>query len=180
MFKVFIRLLLVIATGLLILHWIGSLLPRSFDFRVERQIAASPAEIYPLISDLKRWPEWTGWNAAENPALKIETGPVTAGAGASQSWSDLRGDGKLWLTSATPDQSIEYQYRFAGRPEIANQIRLVASERGTGITWSSQGRLPSGSFFGYFRGVFVAGMQRDYNLCLDRLEKRVLETRAGQ
>lgn len=173
MLNIFLRLIAVIVAGLLVLALIGSLLPRNFDFRIERVVQAPAGKIYPQVADLKRWPDWTEWNTREKSFLKIELGPITEGEGASQTWSELRGDGKLWLTRAVPDQEICYQVRFGVFPEITNRIVLEPAGEGTKVTWTSQGRLPGGPFYGYFRGIFVAGLQREYNRCLERLEQQL-------
>ncbi len=171
MLKVLLRLVLVLLVLGGILALVGSLLPHDFDVRTVRQVNAPPAAIFPVISDLRRWSEWTAWDDKGKPWLKIQFGPDTEGAGASQTWTDPRGSGKLWLTGTVLNESIEYQTRFGRFPEITNRISLQPNQSGTEVVWTSSGRLPSGPFYGFFRGFFCEGLRREYDSSLEKLEK---------
>lgn len=171
MFRIFVRLLLVIAAIIAVILAIGACLPRSFDVAVERNIAAAPEAVFAEISDLRNWSRWTAWNPAANPHLQIEYGPRTSGPGASQSWSDPRGSGKVWITGVEEGRKLVYQSRFGRFPEMTSQIEITPREHGSRVRWTSRGRLPGGAFYGYFRGIFAAGLQREYNSNLTALEQ---------
>ena len=86
----------------------------------------------------------------------------------------VRGDGKLWFTNQKADQRIDYRMRFANFPEMEASIVLEPNEGGTLVKWSSEGVLPSGPFYGFFRHGFVSGMTRQYEQSLGKL-KAVVE-----
>lgn len=145
---------------------IGSLLPHGYSFSATQQIAATPNEVYAQIDSLPDWKSWSQWDPDS-----IEDLTVTYGAdGKSQRWTDVRGDGKLWFTEQKPDERIDYRLRFANFPEMEASIVLQPNEGGTLVTWSSEGVLPAGPFYGYFRHVFVSGMTRQYSHSLEKLK----------
>lgn len=148
---------------------IGSLLPHGYSLSASREISASPAEVYAQIDSTPKWKSWSQWDPDT-----IENLTVSYGAdGKSQRWSDVRGDGKLWFTDQKADQRIDYRMRFANFPEMDASIILEPSSSGTLVTWNSEGVLPSGPFYGYFRHVFVSGMTRQYEQSLGKLKSVV-------
>ena len=168
--KYWIRLLALVGCVILFFAVIGSLLPHGYSFSATQQINATPAEVYAQIDSLPDWKSWSQWDPDS-----IDDLTVTYGAdGKSQRWTDVRGDGKLWLTDQKADQRIDYRMRFADFPEMEASIVLEPRNDGTLVTWNSDGVLPSGPFYGYFRHVFVGGMTRQYEHSLGKL-KRVVE-----
>jgi len=144
---------------------IGSLLPHGYSLSASREFSASPAEVYAQIDSTPKWKSWSQWDSDT-----IEDLTVSYGAdGKSQRWTDVRGDGKLWFTDQKADQRIDYRMRFANFPEMDASIILEPKNGGTLVTWTSDGVLPSGPFYGYFRHVFVSGMTRQYQQSLDKL-----------
>jgi len=171
MLRLLFRLLLVIAAIVGIFAVIGSLLPH--DYRVEARctINAKGSVVFPWVNDLGRWPEWTNWSPKLNPHLKVELGPVTQGEGASQTWSDPRGSGKLWIRESVPDRFVVYEYEFGNFPRSTNSVELVPQNEGVEVVWISAGKLPPGPFYGFFRAIFRVGLQREYDSCLLRLKE---------
>ena len=164
-----IRLLALVACVVMFFAIIGSLLPHGYSLSASREISASPAEVYAQIDSTPKWKSWSQWDPDT-----IENLTVSYGAdGKSQRWSDVRGDGKLWFTDQKADQRIDYRMRFANFPEMDASIILEPSSSGTLVTWNSEGVLPSGPFYGYFRHVFVSGMTRQYEQSLGKLKSVV-------
>lgn len=170
MFRILIRILLVIGGAALLLALVGWALPRGFSVSVERQLAASPAKAFATVNDLKSWPQWTAWDPKTNPYLKVEPGPVSAGEGASQTWTDPRGTGKLWFTAVAADARIDYRVRFGEFPEMDCRFEFFPEGENCKVRWSSHGRLPGGPFYGFFRGAFRTGLEREYTDSLNRLD----------
>ncbi len=170
MLRVLFRLFLVIAVIVGIMAVIGSFLPH--DYRVEARcvIDAKNSEVFPYINDLSRWPEWTNWSPKQNPHLKVELGKITAGEGASQTWSDPRGTGKLWIREVVNGQTVFYEYEFGNFPRSRNRVEIFPSNDGIEVIWISTGTLPSGPFYGFFRSFFCEGLRREYDSCLKRLK----------
>lgn len=168
--KYWIRLLALVLFIVLIFAIIGSLLPHGYSLQTSREIEASPMEVYEQLESLPKWKSWSQWNPETVKSLTIEYGAD----GKSQRWSDVRGEGKLWFTDEKENERIEYLMRFANFPEMKSSVVLEAQGDKTRVTWSSEGVLPSGPFYGFFRHIFVSGMTTQYNQSLDRL-KAVVE-----
>ncbi len=169
--KYWIRLLALVGCVILIFAVIGSLLPHGYSLSATAQIEATPAEVYRQIDSISDWKAWSQWD----PDL-IEDLTVNYGAdGKSQTWTDVRGDGKLWFTNQQANERIDYQLRFSNFPEMTSSIVLTPSVDGTKVTWSSEGVLPSGPFYGFFRHIFESGMTRQYEQGLGKL-KGVVES----
>ena len=176
MAKYYFRLALLVGTIVGIFIIVGSLLPRSYSFTSEIEIADGPEKIFPMINSLQNWQQWSRqWNPDEIESLEIHYNGKPAGVGAAQSWTDVRGSGKLWITESTADQSIEYEMTFANFPKMTSQIELFPENSMTRVKWSSQGTLPGGPFYGYFAAFFSSQMQSEYRSSLEKL-KSVVES----
>lgn len=148
---------------------IGFFLPHGYSFSAQTTVAASPEDVYARIDSLPKWKSWSQWNPDKIESLKIEYGPD----GTSQSWSDVRGSGKLWFTDQLQNEQVSYKLRFANFPEMESTIKLEPFNDQTKVIWSSKGKLPSSPFYGFFRGVYVNGMQMQYQQSLDLLKSEV-------
>lgn len=176
MMKYWFRLLLLVSAILAFFAVIGSLLPRNYDFETRIEINATADKIFPQVNTIANWKNWTQWNPAEIPGLTVQYSGAESGKGATQSWTDVRGKGKLWITNSIPGKSIEYEMLFANFPNMDSQIELVdnGAEKTT-VRWSSRGRLPAGPFYGFFAPFFPTQMRNQYDLSLNKL-KALVET----
>ncbi len=176
MLKYYFRLLLLVGAIIGIFAVIGSLIPRSYDFSTQMEMSAPPEAIFPKINSLREWQDWSmQFNPALIDDLEIEYNGEQAGKGAAQSWMDIRGKGKLWITQSEPNSRIEYETKFANFPKMSSQIELQAAEGKTLVKWKSQGKLPGGPFYGYFGSFFSTQMENEYNKSLQKL-KSVVES----
>lgn len=171
MAKYYFRLVLLVGAIIGFFAIVGSLLPRSYSFTSEIEIAEEPAKLFPMINSLQNWQQWSRqWNPNEIESLEIQYNGNPAGVGAAQTWTDIRGSGKLWITESTADQSIKYEMTFANFPKMTSQIELVPAGSMTRVKWSSQGKLPGGPFYGYFAAFFSAQMKSEYERSLKELK----------
>ena len=169
--KYWIRLLALVGCVILFFALIGSLLPHDYALSAKTAINASPAEVYAHLESLPDWKAWSQWNPDAIEDLTVEYGAD----GKSQKWTDVRGNGKLWITDQQANERIDYQMRFANFPEMTSSIILTPEGDGTSVAWQSDGVLPSGPFYGFFRRVFVSGMTRQYETSLEKLKGVVEE-----
>ncbi|MEM7784516.1 MAG: hypothetical protein AAF623_14295, partial [Planctomycetota bacterium] len=110
MAKYYFRLALLVGSIIGFFWLIGSLLPRGYDFETEIDIVGPPEIIFPKLNTLKQWSTWSKqWNPKEIDSLQISYNDQPAGVGAGQTWSDIRGRGKLWITKSQPNDLIEYE-----------------------------------------------------------------------
>ncbi|MFT5300995.1 MAG: hypothetical protein ACI87E_000628 [Mariniblastus sp.] len=180
MAKYYFRLVLLVATIIGFFALVGSLLPRSYSFTSEIEVAASPEQIFPQINSLPNWQNWSRqWNPTEIEGLEISYNNVKSGAGAAQSWTDIRGKGKLWITVSEADEAIQYEMEFAGFPKMSSSIELtVAADDKTTVRWTSDGKLPGGPFYGYFGSFFSGQMKSQYGMSLEKLKSLVESSQA--
>ena len=75
---------------------------------------------------MKAWAKWSPWSPNQIEGLKVEYSGTPSGVGSAQSWTDQRGDGKLWIVESVPNQRVGYRMEFAGFPEMASSIELAA------------------------------------------------------
>lgn len=169
MAKILIRLAAVIVGFAVVVAIVGNFLPRSYDFQVTRQIQADPAIVFSMINELPNWQQWSNWNPERVEDLKIQYGPVKAGQGAVQTWTDARDSGKLWITESVENRLVEYRLKFGSFPEMQSRIQLQPNDNGTLVSWSSQGQLPAGPFYGYSAILFPKQMSYQYQDNLKRL-----------
>lgn len=149
---------------------IGMLLPHGYQTSAEVVIDAPPGKVFSYLNRLDRWPEWSQWATSKDSMFTVEYGPQVEGVGAVQTWKEPRGTGKLWVTGSDPDRSLEYVVEFGDFPRMTSRFELEPVESGTRLRWSSEGRLPSGPFYGWLRMAFVNGMKSQYQQALNKLD----------
>ncbi len=170
MSSILARVLTVLFSLAAVLVTIGFFLPR--DYRIESQVTinAPPETVFPMINSLPNWQAWSTWNEEKVESLKIEYGEKKSGEGAVQTWTDARGSGKLWITHSDFPSVITYQMTFGDFPEQSSRMELTPVPQGTELRWSSEGRLPSGPFYGYGALLFPRQMKHQYDLSLKQLK----------
>ncbi len=173
MTKYFFRLILLIAAVLAIIAAFGSLLPRGYDFSTQIQIDAPRDVVFAEINSLPNWRTWSQWNPEKIPGLTVEYAGPDSGVGCEQSWTDIRGSGKLWITESDANRLIKYEMTFANFPKMTSEIEIGTAGDLTSVLWSSQGKLPGGPFYGFFAPFFGTQMRNQYQDSLQQLKKKL-------
>lgn len=172
MLKYYFRALLLFGSVILFFAFIGCLIPRSFSFTAELAIAGKPEAIFAQLNSLENWPNWSRqFNPAEIVDLEMKFNGQKSGKDAALSWTDIRGKGKIWITKSTPNQRIEYSTDFETRPRMFSSFVLVENGDTTTVSWSSDGKLPWGPFYGYFGWLFPSQMKTEYLMSLEKLKQ---------
>lgn len=140
----FRKLLLGLLVGIAVAAGIGLMMPS--QWRVERTVtvAAPISVVFPLINDLRRWPDWTAWDEAQDPSLRRQFGEgPTAGAGATMRWvGDEVGEGRLTIAESVPGRKVGYDLQLEHGGLLARgTIVLVPAQDGVRVTWSTEGEL---------------------------------------
>jgi len=123
---------------------------------VERSatIQAPPEEIFPLISDFRRWASWSPYETRD-PAMKKTYGGAAQGKGAVYEWEGNSevGQGRMEITDADPSR-ITIKLDFIKPLEGHNvaDFALVPQGGTTNVTWSMDGPSP---YIGKLIGVFM-------------------------
>lgn len=127
-------------------------------FRVERSLAmnAPPEKIFPYITGLKRWQEWSPYEGRD-PAMKRSYSGAESGKGAVYEWdgdSNI-GAGRMEILEATPAKRIEIQFEMSRPMACLNSIEFLIEPQGdsTNVTWAMAG---PNSFMGKIVQTFIS------------------------
>ena len=178
MINLLFRILGVMLAFVLIVLLIGSLMPRAFTTSSSTVIEAGPEVIFPQLKTIKAWSNWSMWNEQSIRGLEVNYSGPESGVGAIQTWTEPRGEGKLWITECLENELVEFRSVFDNFPEMQSSIKLTAVENGTRVEWKSDGSLPKGPFYGWFGIKFGDSLALEYKKSLERL-KRESEIRSA-
>lgn len=151
-------LLLLVTVGLAIAIVLGLAAAKPDTFRYERSIVieATPEEIYPYLSDIRKSLEWSPWEE-KDPAMNRRFGVLTEGVGALYAW-DGNGDigaGNLEIVEATPDRTVKMRLEFIRPMKAINTAEYTIKPQGDGqseVVWSMYGET---TFPGKIVSVFI-------------------------
>ena len=147
-----------------------ALLPRAYDFERTVTIQQSPEKIFDEVNSLKKWPNWSKqFNVDQIEKLKINYSGTDAGVGAAQTWSEIRGAGKLWIAESVPAKKLVYESEFASFPKMTGTFLFSPKgKNATQVTLRHQGRLPRTPLDGLMSmsGVFSSQMGHEYEKSL--------------
>ena len=150
---------------------VAYLLPRYATVSRSVEIAAPPAVVYPIVSDLRRFNEWSPWSARDPKATYTFTGPVD-GVGQTMNWASKNpqlGSGKIAITTLSPDSQVGWTIEF-GRQRATSLIKLEPSGTGSKITWDFSSDLGFNPVLRYFGLGFDKMVGPDYEAGLAKLK----------
>lgn len=130
---------------------------RPDTFRVERSLAmnAPPEKIFPYITGLKRWQEWSPYEARD-PAMKRSYSGAESGKGAVYEWDGDKnvGKGRMEVLDETPPNKVVIKLDFIKPFEGHNTAELTVQPKGgqTVVTWAMYGPSP---FMSKLIGTFL-------------------------
>jgi len=153
------------------------MLPNEWSVEAKRKIDAPPADIFPLLVDLKQWPDWIAWGDGRDPTLQFTPDEKTSeGVGAKLIWEGRAfGNGTIEIIESKPPQMLRYKFRIQGRDFTdGGTIRLEPTDDGsaTQITWTDGG-VHNDPFARLMADVIVEGLTADYQQSLERLDELV-------
>ena len=138
----------------------------------QRDIAATPEKIFPLLEDLQAWRRWSPWQESDYAGLTYEYAGPARGAGAELSWdSEATGDGRLRITDSRPQRSIAFEMSFQeGRVVARDTLELLPLPDGrTRVVWTDRGTLGRTLLGRLSLPVIERSMGRDLDRGLERL-----------
>jgi hypothetical protein len=152
-------LALAILLGLVVLG--GFLLPDHYQISRSVTTQAPLEKVQPLLEDLTRWPSWSPWEKADT-TIVTTLGPVKAGLGATQRWTDHTGGGRLELTRVEPGR-VAYDVWFADSKTPAHSVMSATPAAGgtLTLTWSMEGEMDMpgvGPYFALMVGHMIGPM----------------------
>ncbi len=167
---------LLILTALLLA--VGLFLPRDFEASREIVIAAPPAAIHHEVGDLTRWKDWTPWRL-DGDSVRITISRPSSGPGASLSWTDQGGSGKLTILRSSPQQGLDYELRLGDHADQARAgIHYQPAGDATRVTWRMRGRIDLPVLGGYLAILAGKSVGAAFESGLRKL-KQVVETQSS-
>ena len=152
-------------------------LPRHAIVTRSVEIAAPPSAIYPIVSDLRRFNEWSPWADIDPAAVYTFTGPID-GVGQTLNWEskdEKVGSGSMAIAAVEPDKRVDMSIDFGSQGTALASLALEPAASGTKVTWGLDSDLGLNPIARYF-GMMMDGMiGPDYEKGLARL-KAVAET----
>jgi hypothetical protein len=129
--KILKNLVVAMVVLAVVLAGIGLLLPRAYKVERSALIQAPVEVVFDQVNDLKKNENWSPWKAAD-PTVKISYGEITAGVGASNSWtSEKSGEGTMTILESNANQDIQIRLEFKGMG--AAQGYTTFSPEGDGV-----------------------------------------------
>lgn len=113
--KIVKNIIIAIIVLAVILAAVGFMLPSAY--KVERSVVVNaPAEVvFDQVNDLKKNEAWSPWKASD-PSIQVSYGAITAGKGASSSWTSKKmGEGSMTIEESVPAQSLTIDLDFKGQ-----------------------------------------------------------------
>lgn len=151
---------------------VAFILPRHAVVVRSVEIAAPPAAVFPLVSDLRRFNEWSPWVGLDPKAVYTFTGP-TDGVGQTLNWQSDEprvGNGAMTIAGIEPDSRVDLTIAFADAGTAAAFVTLEPVGSGTRASWAFDSDLGFNPIARYF-GVMADGVVGpDYELGLARLK----------
>jgi uncharacterized protein YndB with AHSA1/START domain len=141
-------------------------------------INAPESAVFPYLSNLKHFHDWSPW-AARDPQLQLTYSGPESGKGAHVDWvSQVRsiGTGSMEITSADPNKTLELAVNFNGL-DGTSTYDIVPSGSGSKLTWSfgyDSGSSPLKRWKALALDGFIGA---EYRVGLDKLKAKIEEDR---
>src|SRR5215210_7252935 len=140
-------------------------------WRVVRRviIRGKPADIFPLVNDLRNWPRWTAWNRREDVHYSHEGTP--SGTGAVQKWSSRRMEGELRITQSVPGERVAYALDLSGGKYHLEGVFVLepAGPDFTRVTWMARWHSDANPYGRYLDLLMRWWIGRDFEAGLQNL-----------
>lgn len=113
----------------------------TYHVRRSTSIAADPALVHRLVSDLREWQAWSPWEDVD-PDLERTYSGAAAGVGAHYAWSGNRraGQGAMEVVGSTPE-AVDVRLTFHKPIRSTSDVTfdIVPEGEGTAVTWTMTG-----------------------------------------
>lgn len=142
--RLFLRLLILIVVLIALLVGLAFVLPDRAYVERSVTILRPPSQIYLLLTNLRRFNDWSPWFQRDPGASHVFSGPAS-GVGATLSWRSERHDvgvGRQTLVAAVPDESVTFELDFGVRGRSTARFDLAGQNGETRVTWRLDSELP--------------------------------------
>lgn len=107
---------------------------------IERKLAmaATPADVFPYLNDLKKFVEWSPWQDRD-PTQTMEFSEPSFGTGAWYAWkgNDQVGEGKMTITAVEPGRKVDLDLEFIApwQSKATVDYTLTPRPEGVEVVW---------------------------------------------
>lgn len=141
---------------------VGFLLPQCQV--VERRIftTTTPERLFPQLTTMKRWPEWTAWNTRRFPDMTLRfEGPASGTGAIMHAQGKSSGNGTVTITRTELPKGIWYDLDFENGTQIFRcAITYTPQGNGLAVVWRLEaclGRNPLKRWAGLALGSLMGG-----------------------
>lgn len=173
--KLLQRLFVGLAILVVALVALGLFLPTHSHVERSTTTAASADSVYAVVSNLRRFNEWSPW-ARLDPATRYTYGGPAAGVGARMAWTSERkevGRGNQEIVAVEPGRSVTIRLDFGEESPSLMQLTLQPEGQGTRIAWSMDGDFRDNYLGRYFAPLLDRMVGPDLEDGLARLKRLV-------
>jgi uncharacterized protein YndB with AHSA1/START domain len=158
------------AALLALLVLVAYVLPDRHLVERSRVIAATPAQIWPLLAEPRQWSRWSPWHARD-PQMQLGYSGPASGQGAQWSWdSGTQGRGRMRFDEVQPPNRLGYALTFDDLGSTARgEIRLEAMATGTRVTWTLESTVGANALLRWLSLVADYRLGHDVEQALDHL-----------
>jgi uncharacterized protein YndB with AHSA1/START domain len=171
------KLLIGVVVVVVILAAVGLLLPGQVHVERSVVINAAPAAVFPHVSDLRAFNQWSPW-AQRDPNTQYTFSGPPAGVGAKMAWKSENpnvGEGSQEITAVEPDKHVSVALDFGAMGSATASYDLQAEGAGTQVVWAFDETLGLNPIARYFGLMMDGWIGPDYEAGLANL-KSLVET----
>jgi hypothetical protein len=157
----------------------GFVLPSQVHVERDTVISATPAEIFPLVSNFTAWDAWSPWADRDPEATMVVKG---SGVGQTMTWSSKNpavGTGSQQITELQAPNYVKTHLDFGQQGMADAAFTLVPEDGKTRVVWSLDTDMRAGvpllqqpisTYFGFFMDGMIG---KDYEIGLQRIKQQV-------
>lgn len=142
--RLLLRLLGLLLVLIVLLVGLAFVLPDRAHVERSVTILRPPSQIYLLLTNLRRFNDWSPWYRRDPAATYVYSGP-DSGVGAKVAWKSERsdvGEGSQTLVAAVPEQVVSFELDFGPRGTSTARFDIAAQNGETRVVWSLDSKLP--------------------------------------
>jgi uncharacterized protein YndB with AHSA1/START domain len=144
----------VVGVFIVILVIVVTMQPSEAHLEKSIVINAPSATIFPYVSNLKKFNEWSPWDKMD-PDVKHTYEGTEGTVGSKMNWNGPKTDtGSMWVEEIDPDKSVKMGLQF-GNFDAKYHCKFILSPEGTStkVTWTYDG--PNDGLTGKALWVFM-------------------------
>lgn len=141
--KILLGILALLVVGIGVVFAIAATKSDDFSVRRATTIQAPPADVYAVMSNMHRFPEWSPWQHLDPHMTTTFSGPES-GNGAGYSWTgnDDVGEGSMTISRTQPGSLIGVHLVFLKPWQATNEVewRIAPEGAGSRVEWVMTGK----------------------------------------